>query len=318
MNDDSRSTSADSDPSTDRGALASEQRLAVSTGLDRMPIDEVLRLMSEQDAVAVRAVAARRGEIARAAELTADALKRNGRLIYVGAGTSGRLAALEAYECPVTFGTPPGAVRAIVANDEDVEVAATGAEDDADAGAAAVEGENAGGHDFIIGIAAGGTTPFVLGALRRARARGARTAFMTCVDAADVSVPVDVLIALPTGPEVLTGSTRLKAGTACKLAMNQITTAAMVRLGKVYDNLMVDLVATNAKLWDRGARILMALTPLPRPRAQELLQAAEGNVKVAAVMAMRGLPPEAARRRLAAAEGSLRAALEEEPPEAGA
>jgi N-acetylmuramic acid 6-phosphate etherase len=173
-----------------------------------------------------------------------------------------------------------------------------------------VDAKALGANDVVVGIAAGGTTPFVQGALRRARERGAKTVFLTCVKRIPGEVEVDVAIRPLVGPEVITGSTRLKAGTATKLVLNTISTLAMVQLGKVYENLMVDLRATNAKLWDRGARIVATLTGLDRERAKELLRRADGHVKLAVVMHRRGVGPDDARRMLAAASGRLREALE--------
>ncbi len=278
--------------------------------LDAMSVGEAVDLMNRQDAAAVAAVAAERANVARAVELAVAALSAGGRLIYVGAGTSGRLGVLDAAECPPTFRTDPEMVQGIIAGGEAAMFRAQeGAEDRAEDGAAAVDAKAVGANDVVVGIAAGGTTPYVHGALRRARERGARTVFFSCVQKVPGEPDVDVAIRPLVGPEVVTGSTRLKAGTATKLVLNTISTVTMVRLGKVYENLMVDLRATNTKLWDRGARIVGTLTGLDREQSIELLRRGEGHVKLAAVMHGRGVGIDEARRILAAAGGRLREAL---------
>jgi N-acetylmuramic acid 6-phosphate etherase len=295
---------------TDRSHLLTEQRLPESMSLDAMSADEAVALMNAQDALAVAAVAAERANVARAAELVAAALREGGRLIYFGAGTSGRLGVLDASECPPTFRTEPEQVQGVIAGGEAAMFRAQeGAEDRAEDGAAAVDAKGADARDVVMGIAAGGTTPFVHGALRRARELGAKTVFLSCVQPVPSEPPVDVVIRPLTGPEVLTGSTRLKAGTATKLVLNQITTVAMVRLGKVYENLMVDLRATNQKLWDRGVRIVVTLTGVSRDAAADLLRQADGRVKRAVVMQRRQVGAAEADRLLDASGGSLRIAV---------
>lgn len=294
----------------DRSHLLTEQRLPESTHLDAMTIEEAVALMNAQDARAVEAVAAERANVARGVELVVAALSAGGRLFYVGAGTSGRLGVLDASECPPTFRSDPEQVQGIIAGGEVAMFRAQeGAEDKAEDGGAVVDAKNVGPNDVVCGIAAGGTTPYVHGALRRARERGARTIFLSCAQPVPSEPPVDVTIRPLVGPEVVTGSTRLKAGTATKLVLNQLTTLAMVRLGKVYGNLMVDLRATNQKLWDRGARIVSTLTELPRDQAMDLLKRAEGHVKAAVVMHARNIDLSGAREALVAAGGSLRSAL---------
>jgi len=296
--------------SNDRSHLLTELRLPESMSLDAMSAEEAVALMNAQDARAVDAVAAERANVARAVELAADALRAGGRLIYFGAGTSGRLGVLDASECPPTFRTDPEQVQGVIAGGEAAMFRAQeGAEDRAEDGAAAVDAKGINPRDVVMGIAAGGTTPFVHGALRRARELGAKTIFLSCVQAVPNEPPVDVFIRPLTGPEVLTGSTRLKAGTATKLVLNQITTVAMVRLGKAYENLMVDLRATNQKLWDRGARIVATLTSAGREEAMDLLRQADGRVKVAVVMHRKRVSAEEAVRLLDARGGSLRAAV---------
>jgi N-acetylmuramic acid 6-phosphate etherase len=295
----------------DRSHLLTEQRLAESMGLDAMGVEDAVALMNAQDAAAVAAVAAERENVAKAVRVVAEALRAGGRLIYFGAGTSGRLGVLDAAECPPTFRTDPEMVQGVIAGGEAAMFRAQeGAEDRAEDGAAAVDARNVGPNDVVMGIAAGGTTPFVHGALRRAAGRGARTIFLSCVQPVPGEPEVDVAIRPLTGPEVVTGSTRLKAGTATKLVLNTISTLAMVQLGKVYGNLMVDLRATNQKLWDRGARIISTLTGLPRDEAMQLLRRADGHVKAAVVMHERRVELDEARRLLDRAGGRLRAALE--------
>lgn len=294
----------------DRSHLLSEQRLPDSMGLDAMSIEEAVTLMNSEDARAVAAVAAERKSIARAVEMVAHALGSGGRLIYIGAGTSGRLGVLDASECPPTFRTDPQTVQGIIAGGEAAMFRAQeGAEDRPEDGAAAVDARKVEPADVVMGIATGGTTPFVHGALRRATQCGARTIFLSCVQPVQGEPAVDLVIRPLVGPEVLTGSTRLKAGTATKLVLNTITTLAMVRLGKVYENLMVDLRATNQKLWDRGARIVAMLTGLDRGGALELLRRADGHVKAAIVMHRRSLNLLGAQKLLDSHAGRLRDAL---------
>jgi N-acetylmuramic acid 6-phosphate etherase len=294
----------------DRSSLLTEQRLPDSTTLDAMSVLDAVALMNRQDAVAVEAVGREGPNIAKAVELVVGAIGRGGRLIYVGAGTSGRLGVLDASECPPTFRTPPETVQAIIAGgDAAVFRSREGAEDKAEDGAAAVDEKKVDAHDVVFGIAAGGTTPYVHGALRRARERGAKTVFLCCVANVPNEPAVDVVIRPLTGPEVVTGSTRLKAGTATKLVLNAVTTIAMVRLGKVYENLMVDLRCSNVKLWDRGARIVATVTGVTRDEAMQTLKDADGWVKAAIVMRKRGVGLTDATRMIAKTDGSLRAAL---------
>ena len=294
----------------DRSHLLTEQRLPDSMNLDAMSVADAVALMNAQDAAAVAAVAAERGNVARAVEIVAEALAAGGRLLYFGAGTSGRLGVLDAAECPPTFRTDPAMVQGVIAGGEVAMFRAQeGAEDRAEDGAAAVDAKAVEGRDVVMGIAAGGTTPFVHGALRRAAERGAKTIFLSCVQPVPDEPTVDVTIRPLTGPEVITGSTRLKAGTATKLVLNTISTLAMVRLGKVYQNLMVDLRASNQKLRDRAARIVTTITGLPREEATDLLRSADGHVKLALVMHGRGVGVDDARRILDRSGGAIRDAL---------
>jgi N-acetylmuramic acid 6-phosphate etherase len=294
-----------------RHHLLTEQRLPASIDLDKMSIPAAIALMNQQDAQAQQAVASESPNIAKAIELAVQAFQKNGRLLYYGAGTSGRLGVLDASECPPTFRTDPDMVQGIIAGGEAAMFRAKeGAEDDADAGARAVDEKGVTANDVVMGIAAGGTTPFVHGALRRAIELKAKTIFLSCVQPLPDEPAVDVVIRPLTGPEVLTGSTRLKAGTATKLILNQITTIAMVRLGKCYENLMVDLRATNDKLKDRAIRMIATLTNLDYQAAAELLKQADGHVKPAVVMHHRKLSLEQARELLIQCDGQLRQALE--------
>lgn len=295
----------------DRSHLLTEQRLAESMNLDAMPIAEAVALMNDQDRRAVEAVAKEQHSITRAIELVVGSFRQGGRLIYAGAGTSGRLGVLDASECPPTFRTDPEMVQGMIAGGPDAMFRAKeGAEDSAEQGERDIEAKQVTSKDTIMGIATGGTTPYVHGVLGRARELGAKTVFLSCVQAFSGEPAVDVVIRPRTGPEVLTGSTRLKAGTATKLVLNTITTVAMVQLGKVYENLMVDLRASNQKLRDRAARIVSTLTGVSKDESLKALDACDGHVKVAIVMIKRNSGAEQAREILAGAEGRLRAALD--------
>ena len=294
----------------DRTNFSTEQRLPESMNLDAMTTAQAVAVMNAQDGRAAAAVEAVRDDVVKAIDLVVAAFDKGGRLIYVGAGTSGRLGVLDASECPPTFRASPEMVQGIIAGGEDAMFRAKeGAEDSPELGAAEIDAKNVGANDVVMGIATGGTTPFVHGALKRAIERGAKTIFFSCVAPFPGETKTDVTIRPITGPEVLTGSTRLKAGTATKLVLNQITTIAMVRLGKCYENLMVDLRASNIKLWDRAARIVAMLTGLDREAAMDFLKRANGHVKVAVVMQKRGVQAEEARKHLEQARGRLREAL---------
>lgn len=248
--------------SVDRSRLPTEGINPRTADIDTLEPREILERIHAEDRRAVEAVGEVLDDVAAAVERVVSAFESGGRLIYVGAGTSGRLGVLDAAECPPTFGTDPSLVQAVLAGGpEAMWRAREGAEDAADDGADAIAARAVDGRDIVLGIAAGSTTPFVIGALREAIRRGAGTVFLTCVPPADVPIAreVDVVIAPLTGAETIAGSTRMKAGTATKLVLNMVTTTAMVRLGKTYGNLMVDLRVTAAKLEDRGRRILRDL-----------------------------------------------------------
>jgi N-acetylmuramic acid 6-phosphate etherase len=267
--------------------------------LDRMPLADALQLMNTQNAVAVAAVASQRDAVAKAVEIVSERLKSGGRLIYVGAGTSGRLGVLDASECPPTFGTDPQIIQGMLAGgNEAMFRAREGAEDNSLDGAASMDAKSIGPKDVVLGIAAGGTTPFVRGAVERASSRKAATIFLCCVPHHPSEPTADLYIRPLVGPEILTGSTRLKAGTATKLVLNQITTLAMVKLGKVYENLMVDVRVTNQKLRDRAVRIVQTISGLSREDSMKLLESAHGEVKPALVMHARKLDFTAARELL--------------------
>ncbi|RYZ08752.1 MAG: N-acetylmuramic acid 6-phosphate etherase [Comamonadaceae bacterium] len=284
-----------------------EQRNPRSTRIDQLSTQEIVDLVNAEDRMVAAAVGEERQQIARAIDLVVDCLRRGGRLIYVGAGTSGRLGVLDASEMPPTYRTDPAMVQGIMAGGfEALLRAQEGAEDHAEDGARAIDGHTVSERDFVLGIAASGTTPFVHGATRRARERGARTGFLLCTWPPDALLRShDVVIAPLVGPEVITGSTRMKAGTATKMVLNTISTAAMVKLGKVYGNLMVDLQVTCQKLQDRGERILMDTLGVPRDEATRLLDASGGHVKTAIAMARLSLDADEARSRLEAVGGSI-------------
>lgn len=272
----------------DRSELTTEKPNPASRDIDRRTALEIVDIISAEDALVIPAVRRQRKRIAQAVDMIVESFRRGGRLFYVGAGTSGRLGVLDAAECPPTFGTSPAMVQGIIAGGRRALVrSAEGAEDRARDGAAAIDRKRVASRDVVVGIAACGLTPFVRGAIARARKIGAKIAFITCAPQSAGDANADVIINPIVGPEVITGSTRMKAGTAAKLVLNTLTTASMIRMGKVYGNLMVDLRATNAKLRDRSERIVMSATGLGRSAARRLLHRAGGTVKTALVMHFR-------------------------------
>jgi N-acetylmuramic acid 6-phosphate etherase len=302
------------DPALDArriGALATEQANPRTTRLDRMSPLEIVRAMNAEDATVAGAVAAEAQPIAEAIAAIAGRLRDGGRLIYLGAGTSGRLGALDAVECPPTFGIAPDRIIGCIAGGSfALDQAAEDFEDDAEAGRADLARLRVAPADAVVGITASGRTPYVLGALAFARERGALTIGLACNRDTRLAREVEISIAPVVGPEALAGSTRLKAGTAQKMVLNMVSTGVMVLLGKTYGNLMVDLRATNAKLQARAVSVLRQVTGLDEAQAITLLGVCGGEVKTAIVAARAGTSPEAARARLAAADGSLRTALE--------
>lgn len=293
-----------------------ERRNPRTTEIDRASTLEIIDLISAEDAAVPAAVARAREDIARAIDLIVAAIRSGGKLYYIGAGTSGRLGVLDAAECPPTFGTEPELVTGSIAGGYRALVRSVeGAEDDVNAGIAEMDGQRVGNRDVVVGIAASGTTPFVRAALGRAQALGARTVLLSCsAPPALLEESCDVCITVMVGPEVVTGSTRMKAGTATKLVLNMLTTGSMIRLGKTWGNLMVDLRATNAKLSDRSERILMEATGVARPAARAALDAAGGRVKSAIVMLRQNVALPEADRLLEAHEGRLRDVVGDPPP----
>jgi N-acetylmuramic acid 6-phosphate etherase len=297
-------------------ARLTERRNPRTVAIDVGSPLEIVDLISAEDAGVPGAVAAARTELALVVGMVETAFRAGGRLVYVGAGTSGRLGVLDAAECPPTFGTPPDMVIAVIAGGTPALVRSIeGAEDDVNAGITAMDERRVNANDVVVGIAASGTTPYVRAALGRAQALGARTALVTCsAPPAVLRDTCDAIVFVPVGPEVITGSTRMKAGTATKLVLNTITTGAMIRLGKTYGNLMVDLRAWNDKLADRSRRIIMETTGLDRIAAGDIITRADGQVKRAIVMARRGVAAEEADRLLAEHQGRLRSIVGEPPP----
>jgi len=293
------------------GLLLTEQRNPRTRGIDAMSAEELVELINSEDRTVPDAVRREGPAIAQAIELVLDRFRTGGRLFYVGAGTSGRLGVLDAAECPPTFGSDPEMVQGLIAGGHGALVRAReGAEDRREDGARDLAENGVGNLDVVFGIATSGVTPYVIGALGEARRLGAATVFLSCARADQEAVPADVTITPLVGPEVVTGSTRMKAGTATKLVLNTVTTSAMILLGKVYENLMVDLVATCDKLRDRACRILMEVTGVDYEGAADVIGRAGGSVKIALVMQMSDLDREGAETVLGESGGSVRRALE--------
>lgn len=294
----------------DRGHLLTEQANPRSAELDQLSPLELVDLFNQEDQRTVAAIADAREPLAQAIEAISTALGQGGKLYYIGAGTSGRLGVLDAAECPPTFCTPPELVQGILAGGPAALVKSSeGLEDIFADGEAAMAERQVSPLDVVVGITAGGTTPYVKGALHAARQRGAKTIFIACVPADQAPVDADIDIRLVVGPEVLAGSTRLKAGTVTKMALNILSTGAMVRLGKVYGNRMVDVAVTNTKLRDRALRILCDLTDLDRVAAADLLDRSGQQVKLALMMHLGQLDADGAQQQLTRHQGQLRQAL---------
>ena len=289
--------------------LPTEQRHPASRELDRLSIPSLLRLMSREDARTVRVVARQHHRIARAIRLIVSALRHGGRLVFIGAGTSGRLGVIEASECPPTFSTPPSLVQAIIAGGRGAVFRSREGAEDRRANARRVIVSRIRRPDVVVGIAASGVTPFVDEALRVARRIGARTVLVTAHPRTRIRAHVTIPLAV--GPEILTGSTRLKTATATKLVLNMLTLGAMVQLGKTYGNLMVDVRPSSRKLRARALAIVQMMTHAPRASAAAALRRAHGRVKAAVVMLERGVAYRTALRSLAHANGSLRRALQQ-------
>ncbi|MCP4259243.1 MAG: N-acetylmuramic acid 6-phosphate etherase [Planctomycetes bacterium] len=294
-------------PTTEKSNSASEN-------IDRLSTKQIVDLINSEDTLVPAAVARQSKQIAAAIDLIVERFKKGGHLFYVGAGTSGRLGVLDASECPPTFGVSPSLVQGIIAGGRRALVkSAEGAEDFPEDGATIIKNKRVQAKDIVVGLAACGMTPFVHGALKQARKIGAATIFITCAPEAVEHIPAEIIINPVVGPEVVTGSTRMKAGTATKLVLNTLTTGAMIKLGKVFGNLMVDLKATNDKLRDRSLRIVMEITHLSRLRAKKLLTDAKGKVKVAIVMHFRRTDLAGALKILNESDQFLRKAIEEAP-----
>jgi len=290
--------------------LLTERRNPASDGIDARPAAQILAIINAEDANVAEAVAREIPRIAQAVEAVVERLEKGGRLFYIGAGTSGRLGVLDAAECPPTFSVAPELVQGIIAGGEAALARASEAsEDDPELGARDLDAHGFTAADALAGIAASGLTPYVLGAVARARELGALTIGISCTPGSELSQAVDIAIEPLTGPEVIAGSTRMKAGTATKLVLNMLSTAVMIRLGHVYGNLMVNVQPANAKLRERAVRIVAEAGGIDRERAEALLEASGGTVKTAIVMGRLGIAREAAEERLRATGGRVSEAL---------
>jgi N-acetylmuramic acid 6-phosphate etherase len=296
--------------------LTTEQRNPSSESIDTLSARAIVELMNQEDAKVTQAVATQTDQIARSVETIVERMRRGGRLVYIGAGTSGRLGVLDASECPPTFNTPPALVVGLIAGGSPALTRAVeGAEDHPPHAIRDLQAIALDDKDVLVGIATSGRTPYVVGGLQYARQIGAATIGLSCNEDSELAAQADQMISPVVGPEVISGSTRLKAGTATKMVLNMLTTATMVRLGKTFGNLMVDLRASNSKLLARSRQIVAALTGLSAEQAQQLLQRCDGEVKTAVVMHRRNVSAHDARQLLAEADGHLRRALE--PPAQG-
>ncbi len=290
--------------------LVTESRNPATTNIDQESISQILYHINDEDLKVAAVVRQEMAPIEKAVELVIAAFKQGGRLIYVGAGTSGRLGVLDASECPPTFGVDPEMVQGIIAGGmKALTRAQEGAEDKPEDGAAAIAALKVCARDIVCGIAASRRTPYVIGAIEKARSLGAKTLYITCTPRTEMNLPVDVAICLVVGPEVVMGSTRMKAGTATKLVLNMITTTAMIRLGKVWENMMVDLQMTNKKLQERSKKIVMQVTGVTYEEAADYLERADGHVKTALVMIMGEVSAPMARTLLGKGDGFVRSAL---------
>ena len=296
-----------------------EQRNSVSMNIDMQSVEEILRLINSEDKKVAQAVEGQLANIAQAVDLVILAFRKNGRLIYVGAGTSGRLGVLDAVECPPTYGTNPKMVQGLIAGGEKAMFCSQeGAEDKEENGARDIDKKKVGTNDVVCGITASLRTPYVVGAVKRAKERGARTIYVTTNPRTKFNLPefvdlisaIDVAICPEVGPEVIMGSTRMKSGTAQKLVLNMITTTAMIRLGKVYENMMIDLQMTNLKLRERAKRIVMTITGISYDEAVDYLKKSDFHVKTALVMIKANVSLGEAKARLKRANGFVRAAID--------
>lgn len=296
--------------SKDLAKLTTEAVNPKSVNIDSMDSLQLVQLINSEDATVAASVAAAAQDIAAAIDCIVDRLRGGGRLIYIGAGTSGRLGVLDASECPPTFSTPPGMVVGLIAGgDTALRTPVEGAEDSLTLAAEDLAGIGINARDCLVGIASSGRTPYVIGGLQFARMLGCATIGHSCNASSEMAAHCDILITTVVGPEVISGSTRMKSGTATKMVLNMLTTATMVRLGKTYCNLMVDLRASNSKLIQRSQRLVMRLTGLDQAAAEALLSRAAGEVKTAIVMHHRSVDAQAARNLLSAAQGHLRTVI---------
>jgi N-acetylmuramic acid 6-phosphate etherase len=300
--------------------LSTEQRNESSMDIDARSIPEILAIVNAEDKKIAFAVEQQIPYVAQAVEIVVHSFMNGGRLIYVGAGTSGRVGVVDASECPPTFGVPFDMVQGMIAGgDRAMFRAVEGAEDSPERGASDIDEKNVGTNDTVCGIAASMRTPYVIGAVRRAKERGAKTLYVTTNPRTNLNLPeykhlaeaLDVAICAEVGPEVIMGSTRMKSGTAQKLILNMITTTAMIRLGKIYENMMIDLQMTNKKLVERAKRVVMTITGVSYDEAEKYLNAAKGHVKTALVMIKGKVDYDEALRRLQKAEGFVRAAIDD-------
>ncbi len=294
----------------DLKGMTTETRNAASADLDTMTSLEIVTLMNREDSTIAEAVRAQLPQIAKAVDLCVDSLQKGGRMIYMGAGTSGRLGAIDAAECPPTFGVAPGAVIGLIAGGQTIDISLSAdREDSPQCGVEDLEGVSLSCMDTVIGVAASGRTPYVIGGLEYARSLGCHTVAIACNKGSSIGNVADIAIEVIVGPEVLTGSTRLKAGTSQKMVLNMLSTASMVRTGKCYRNLMVDVVQTNEKLQARAQGILMEATGVSRDEAKTLLERSGGSVKTAVVMVLSSCSADEARTRLEKAGGHVREAI---------
>jgi N-acetylmuramic acid 6-phosphate etherase len=290
--------------------MSTERRNPKSVDIDLFPTERILKIINAEDASVPAAVAAAIPDIAKAVDMAVQAVELQGRIFYMGAGTSGRMAVLDAAECPPTFGTPkemvqalmPGGAKAFTQADE-------GTEDDSERAAADLKIKKVSGKDVVFGIAASGTTPYTLAGLQFAKSKGAKTVAVVCIDNSPMSKAADVTIYTAVGPEVITGSSRMKAGTAQKLVLNMISTAAMIRLGMTYSNWMINVSMTNRKLRERGKNILQEILAVTPDQAGELVEKSGGALKVAVIMGAMGCTREEAEERLSESKGHLRRIL---------
>ncbi len=292
--------------------LSTEQRNPKSSEIDAKSTLEILKIINDEDKTVPYAVEKELPYIEQAVEIIVDALKNGGRLLYFGAGTSGRLGIIDASECPPTFGTPYGQIDGYIAGGKNAMFRAQeGAEDYEENGAKDILSAKVSPKDVVCGIAASRRTPYVVGAIKKAKELGAKTLFVTCNPRENFNIrEVDVAVCPYVGPEVIMGSTRMKSGTAQKLVLNMLTTTAMIRMGKIYENMMIDLQMTNKKLVERSKKIVMTITGIDYDKASEYLKKADGHVKTALVMIKAGIEAEEAKERLSKADGFVRKAIE--------